>query len=121
MNNTLQSFPGNYQIPSPKAASQSCLNALRLPARLNVEQTAVVLGFAAHDIPVLTREGLLKPLGGGARNCVKYFAAVEIEKLSRDTKWLDRATKAIGRRKGQLESDSTPSRQSISDLSAYAS
>jgi hypothetical protein len=100
----------------------SCLNTLRLPARLNVEQTASILGFGAHDIPVLVRSRLLKPLGGGVRNCVKYFAAVEVEKLSRDKQWLDKATAATGRRKANVvESSSRHSRQPISHLSAYAS
>ena len=76
------------------------LNAVRLPARLNAEQTAVLLGFQAHDIPLLVKAGLLKPLGGGPRNCVKFFAAVEIEKVAQNIAWLDRATKCISRRKG---------------------
>lgn len=69
----------------------------RLPARLNQVQTGAILGFKAHDIPVLVKARLLKPLGGGPRNSVKYFATVEIEQLSRDRKWLDRATAAISR------------------------
>ena len=82
----------------PPTQPPSCLSMLRLPARLNAEQSAQLLGFQAHDIPALIKEGLLKPLGGGPRNCVKYFAAVEIEEFSRDKKWLDGATKAISRR-----------------------
>ena len=76
----------------------SCLNVRRLPARLNSEQVAQVLGYQSHDIPLLCKAGLLKPLGGGARNSVKYFAAFEIEDLGHDRKWLDRATKAVSRR-----------------------
>lgn len=121
MNSTFQSVQGNHPILQSKAMSPSCLNAFRLPARLNVEQTALILGFGAHDIPVLVRSHLLKPLGGGVRNCVKYFAAVEVEKLSRDKKWLDRATTATGRRKmNGVESSSGHSRRPISHLSAYA-
>ena len=78
-----------------------CLNIRRLPARLNAEQTAQVLGFQPHDVPALVRSGLLKPLGGGPLNCVKYFAAVEIEELSRNKKWLERATRVISRRKSR--------------------
>ena len=81
-----------------KTYQSSLLSAVRLPARLNPEQTAQVLGFQPHDIPIIVRAGLLKPLGGGPRNCVKYFAAFEIENLRVDRKWLDRATKAISRR-----------------------
>jgi hypothetical protein len=82
--------------------SVSCLSIRRLPARLNSEQVAQVLGFQPHDIPFLTKEGLLKPLGGGPRNSVKFFAAVEIEELGRDRKWLDRATKAVSRSRQAL-------------------
>jgi hypothetical protein len=82
-----------------RTGTPSCLNMLRLPARLNVEQTAEYIGCQSHDIPVLVRAGLLKPLGGGPRNCVKYFATAEIEELARDKRWLDRATKALNRRK----------------------
>ncbi len=120
MNNTLRPISGNHQGPV-KVVPASFLNSLRLPARLNREETAAILGFRDHDIPVLERSRLLKPLGGGVRNCVKYFAAVEIEKLSKDRKWLDRATTAISRRKVQVEGVSNTSRQSISHLSSYAS
>jgi hypothetical protein len=76
----------------------SCLNLRRLPARLNPEQVAQVTGFQTHDIPMLVKAGLLKPLGGGPRNSVKFFAAFEVEAVCCDRKWLDRATKAISRR-----------------------
>jgi hypothetical protein len=71
------------------------LNLRRLPARLNTEETAVLLGFKAHDIPLLVRAGLLKPLASGPRNCVKYFSSVAVERSARDEKWLDKATKAV--------------------------
>src|SRR4051812_2814724 len=76
----------------------SVLEALRLPARVNTEQVAQLTGFQPHDIPFIVRAGLLKPLGGGPRNCVKYFAAFEVEELCRDRRWLDRATKIVSRR-----------------------
>lgn len=69
----------------------------RLPARLDAAQTAALLGFQPHDIPVLARLGLLKPLGRPAPNSVRYFAAVEIDSLREDREWLDKATRAIGR------------------------
>ena len=68
------------------------LNMLRLPARLDSMQTAALLGFGEHDIPVLTRSKLLKPLGTPAPNSVKYFSAVAIEALAKDEVWLSRAT-----------------------------
>jgi hypothetical protein len=72
----------------------------RLPGRLNVEQTAEILGFLPPDIPPLVRAGLLKPLGGGLKNSVKYFAAADIEQAAQDRKWLDKATRAVSRSRG---------------------
>lgn len=71
------------------------LNLRRLPARLDVRQVACVLGFAEHDVPVLVKAKLLSPLGNPKPNSPKYYWAVEIEQLTRDRKWLDRATKVI--------------------------
>jgi hypothetical protein len=67
----------------------------RLPARLNSEQAAPILGFAAHDVPVLVKASLLKPLGNPQANSTKWFAATEIEKCAADPAWLHRATKKI--------------------------
>ena len=71
------------------------LELRRLPGRLNCEQAAPLLGFAIHDLPVLVRAKLLKPLGNPQQQAVKYFSASEIEKCSKDPCWLNRATKAI--------------------------
>ena len=65
------------------------------PARLNMEETAWLLGFAAHDIPILVQAGLLKPFGHPPRQGTKYFAAATIEKLRVDLKWMGRASDAI--------------------------
>ncbi len=65
-----------------------------LQARLNMEQTAKLLGFAPHDIPILIAAKLLKPLGHPARNGPKYFATVCILQLCHDDKWLTKATDA---------------------------
>ena len=67
----------------------------RLPARLDYTQTAALLGFRDHDIPILVRARLLKPLGNPAANCVKYFACVALERLGREEAWLARATTAV--------------------------
>ena len=85
--------------------TKSVLGATRLPARLNSEQTAELLGIQPHDIPALMRADLLKPLGGGPRNCVKYFAAIDIEEKSRDVRWLDKASKAVSRRESTKQAD----------------
>jgi hypothetical protein len=69
---------------------------LRLPARLNVEQTAKILGFPAHSIPVLVNKGLLKPLGQPVQNSVKYFGTIEVETICNDIQWLHQATAVVG-------------------------
>lgn len=65
------------------------------PGRLLAEEAAAILGFKKHDIPILVKAGLLKPLGNPVRNAVKYFAASEIERLARDLEWLAKASKAV--------------------------
>jgi hypothetical protein len=75
----------------------SMLSVLRLPARLNASQAVELLGFEEHDLPVLMRTKLLKPLGEPARNGHKFFSAAELQQLRNDHSWLDRATKAVSR------------------------
>ncbi len=67
----------------------------RPPARLTVEQTACLLNCQPHDIPILTRARLLKPLGNPPATGTKYFAAAEILELYQDRAWLARATNAL--------------------------
>ena len=66
-----------------------------MPARLNSQETAWFLGFSAHDIPILVRADLLKPLGHPPPNGVKYFATETLTKLRSDTNWMSRATDAV--------------------------
>lgn len=63
--------------------------------RLNSEDTAKLLGFRAHDIPILTRAGLLKPLGRPVDSAPKYFARVQMLALATDVKWLAKASEAL--------------------------
>lgn len=71
----------------------------RLPGRLNVENTATLLGVATHDIPVLVAARHLVPLDpeNGNRSTVKYFATIEVLRLASDVKWLCKATRIIRR------------------------
>ena len=82
-------------IEVQKNPSRELLHCRRLPARLLAEEVAVLLGFRPHDIPVLIKAGLLKPLAAGPRNCVKYFPRVVIEERCHDVGWLDKASKAV--------------------------
>jgi hypothetical protein len=67
----------------------------RLQARLNVEQTAKVLGFSVHDIPILCHYGFLKPLGNPAPNAPKYFSSSSLKKVAENEGWLNKATETI--------------------------
>ena len=71
------------------------LNLRNLPARLDAEEAAWILGFQAHDIPIIVEKCFLKPLGSPARNAQKYFAYVDVFELRNDRRRLDRATKAV--------------------------
>lgn len=71
--------------------------AKNLPARLDVGQTAKLLGFASHDIKILMAAGKLTPLGDPAPNAPKWFAAVEILQLVTDVGWLNKATKEVSK------------------------
>ena len=73
------------------------LNCRRLPARLNISETGLLLGFQEHDIPVLVAAKLLTPLGKPAQNAPKYFASIEILACADDREWLSSATRAIAK------------------------
>ena len=79
---------------------RSLLYATRLPGRLNQEQVAALTGFQPHDVPLIVKGKLLSPLGEPRRNAVKYYSAATVERVCRDERWLDRATKAILRGRG---------------------
>jgi hypothetical protein len=76
---------------------KSILFVPRLPARLDVTQAADVLGFLPHEIVVLLKVGLLKPLGKPAANGHKFFCTAEISTLAQNREWLDKATRAVAR------------------------
>lgn len=76
-------------------AKKEFLSLVTPPARLGINETAWLLGFNEHDIPVLVSAGLLKPLGRPTPTGSKYFATVELQTLRNDTRWLARASDAI--------------------------
>jgi len=67
----------------------------RLPARLTLDQAAVMLGIHSDGMDYLVEIGLLEPLGGAPRGVQRLFAAVYIEQLAQDPKWLTKATVKI--------------------------
>jgi hypothetical protein len=77
------------------AQARELLNLRRLPAMLNTAQTAVLLGLAEHDIPVLVRAGLLRPLGDPPPNAVKSFSTVHILELAGETAMLNKIRRRV--------------------------
>jgi hypothetical protein len=71
------------------------LQVLRLPARLTVEQAGVLLGFHEDAVGILIKTKMLEPLGGHAPGAQRMFAAVEIQRLRNDLKWLSKATRLL--------------------------
>ena len=61
------------------------------PACVGVEEAAAILGWPQYFFPVLMRAGHLKPLGKPMRNARKWFATCDLERLGRDSDWLDKA------------------------------
>ncbi len=76
-------------------AKELFLSLGTVPARLTAEETAWFLGFAAHEIPILTAKGLLKPLRHPPVNGPKYFSTSLLEEVRNDQKWLSKASDAI--------------------------
>jgi len=70
---------------------------IQIPARLDARQSAEILGFQEHDIPVLIYHGLLEPLGKPAPNARKYFARIHILDLAENPAWLTKATRVVYR------------------------
>ena len=76
---------------------ETLLDYRRLPCRLTAEEAAVLIGCCPHDIPILTRAGLIKPLGSPAPNSVKYFSSAKLEEKLADDNWSARVTNALYR------------------------
>ena len=68
-----------------------------LPACLDSDAAARFLGWPVYFMPLLARSGHLKPLGKPNQNARKWYATVELERLSRDPVWLDRAIRIVDR------------------------
>ena len=68
-----------------------------LPACLDAEAAARFFGWPAYFMPLLARAGHLKPLGKPGQNARKWYATVELERLSRDPAWLDKAIRLVDR------------------------
>jgi len=67
----------------------------RWPACVGVEEASKIFGWPLYFLPLLIRAGHIKPLGKPAQNGRKWFASVELERLSQDKDWLDKAIRIV--------------------------
>ncbi len=65
------------------------------PACVGVDEAAQIFGWPSYFFPVLMRTGHLKPLGKPSQNARKWFATVELLRLSQDAAWLDKAIRVV--------------------------
>jgi hypothetical protein len=66
-------------------------------ACVDAEGAARFFGWPPYFMPLLARAGHLKPLGKPGQNARKWYAMVELERLSRDPAWLDKAIRIVDR------------------------
>ena len=93
------------------------LDRERPPARLNADQTADLLGFEKDNLALLTRAGLLVPLGNPTANAVKYYATVDVAAFSEDRDRLDHATAIIyARNRSKVEAQQLRAPESLGDV-----
>lgn len=78
-------FPTNQNPPTDR----------RWPACIGVDDASKILGWPVYFLPVLVRFGHLKPLGKPGQNSRKWFATMEIERLSRNLAWLDKSVRIV--------------------------
>jgi hypothetical protein len=69
----------------------------RLPARLNIEQVALLLGFQVYEILILVRLGKIKCVNYQSRNSRKYFHGRYILQLADDGDFVEKASKAVAK------------------------
>src|SRR5271154_4185473 len=65
------------------------------PACVGMGEAGQIFGWPNSSLPFLMRAGHLKPLGKPAQNARKWFATVEIERMSSDPDWLDKAIRIV--------------------------
>ncbi len=65
------------------------------PACVSMEVAAAIFGWPNYYLPFLVRAGHPKPLGKPAPNARKWFATVEIERMSCDPDCLDKAIRIV--------------------------
>jgi hypothetical protein len=66
------------------------LNNVRLPARVDNNLAAQILGVQVHDISILVAEKIIRPLGKPRINAPKYFSSNMLLELSKDVSFLNK-------------------------------
>ena len=72
-------------------------NCRRLPARLTIEQVALLLGFQVYEILILVRQGKIKCVNHQSRNSRKYFHGQYILTLSEDGDFVEKASRLVAK------------------------
>ena len=88
-------------------------NCRRLPARLAIEQVALLLGFQVYEILILVRLGRIKSVNYQSRNSRKYFHGQYVLKLAEDGEFIERASKLVAkavRENNRKTSESSPTK-----------
>jgi hypothetical protein len=62
-----------------------------------MKEAATIFGWRNYYLPFIVRAGNLSPPGKPAQNACERFATVEIERMSWDTNWLDKAIYTLGK------------------------
>jgi hypothetical protein len=60
-----------------------------------MEEAAAIFGWPNYYLPFLVWAGHLKPLDKPAQNARKWLATIEIERMSSDPDWLDKAIRIV--------------------------
>ena len=72
-------------------------NCRRLPARIPIEQVALLLGFQVYEILILVRLGKIKCVNYQSRNSRKFFHSHHILKLAEDGDFVEKASKLVAK------------------------
>lgn len=96
-----KTFLALTQVPGRLTAAEAAWALGLTPDELRIVSSGEVLArlravaSQAERKLLLTESLRLKPLGSPAPRAVKFFASVDVERVSRDEQWLDRAIYTI--------------------------
>jgi len=100
--------------PNQSADNLDLFNCRRLPARLTIEQVALLLGFQVYEILILVRQGKIKCVNFQSRNSRKFFHGQYILKLAEDGDFVEKASKSVAKSVRENNRKVEPTIQSLS-------